>query len=126
MRTLVYRFWNLPLRLRSRGIFVESLGSKDGSDFRRNFRISLGCMGRDDVEGICLGVDSGTGLHGFFGRGFHMARDGRMDRSFVGRAEAVRSLAHHAHADGVARFHRGAGEKPVLGLKSAICGFFEM
>ena len=126
LRTLVHRLWNFPLRLRPGGIFVEPLGREDGAPLRGHFRVPLGGLGRADVARIRLGMDGGAGVHGISGRRLHLARRGGMDRSFGGRTEALRSIAHLAHAGGRAGFHRGAGEKPAPGLKSAVCRFFGM
>ena len=126
LRTLVHRLWNFPLRLRPGGIFIEPFGREDGSPLRGHFRVPLGGLGRADVARIRLGMDGGAGVHGISGRRLHLARRCGMDRGFGGRAEALRGIAHLAHAGGLAGFHRGAGEEPAQGLKSAICGFFGM
>ena len=126
LRTLVHRLWNFPLRLRPGGIFIEPFGREDGSPLRGHFRVPLGGLGRADVARIRLGMDGGAGVHGISGRRLHLARRCGMDRGFGGRAEALRGIAHLAHAGGFAGFHRGAGEEPAQGLKSAICGFFGM
>ena len=105
--------------MRGRGIFVESLGSKDGSDFWRNFRISLGAVGSADGAGTRLGLDGGARVHGISGGGVYLAGSSGVDGLFGGAAEVICGDPHHTHARGVADFDRGAGEEPAPGVKTS-------
>lgn len=105
--------------MRGCGIFVESLGSQDGSDFWRNFRLSLGALGRADVAGTGLGLDGGAGVHGISGGGVYLAGSSGVDVLFGGAAEVICGDSHHAHAGRLADFDRGAGEEPPPGVKTS-------
>ena len=105
--------------MRSRGIFVESLESKDGSDFRRNFRISLRSLGCAYVARTWLGLDGSAGMHGISRGGVHLASSSGVDGLFGRAAKVVCGVTHHSHAGRVADFDRGAGEKPAPAVKAS-------
>ena len=105
--------------MRGRGFFVESLGSKDGSDFWGNFRISLGAVGCADVAGTGLGLDGGARVHGISGGGVYLAGSSGVDGLFGGAAEVICGDPHHTHAGRVADFDRGAGEEPAPGVQTS-------
>ena len=113
-RVLVCRIRAVFDSLRIGGIFVESLRSKDGADFGWNLWNFVRGVGISDASGNGLGVDGGAGVHWVFGGRFHLARDGRLDGLFGGRAEIVCSLVDLADACRLNGFDRGAVEEPRL------------
>ena len=114
LRVLVCRIRAVFDSLRSGGIFVESLRSKDSADFGWDVWNFIRGVGISDASGNGLGVDGGAGVHRVFGDRFHLARDGRLDGLFGGRAEIVRSLVDLADACRLNGFDRGAVEEPHL------------
>lgn len=121
LRVLVCRIRAVFDSLRSGGIFVESLRSKDSADFGWDVWNFIRGVGISDASGNGLGVDGGAGVHRVFGDRFHLARDGRLDGLFGGRAEIVRGLIDLADAFRLNGFDRGAVEEPRLkqSLKSS-------
>ena len=114
LRALVCRIRAVFDSLRSGGIFVESLRSKDSADFGWDVWNFIRSVGISDASGNGLGVDGGAGVHRVFGGRFHLARDGRLDGLFGGRAEIVRSFVDLADACRLYGFDRGAVEEPRL------------
>ena len=114
LRALVYRIRAVFDSLRSGGIFVESLRSKDGADFGWDLWNFVRGVGISDASGNGLGVDGGAGVHRVFGGRFHLARNGRLDGLFGGRAKIVCSLVDLADACRLNGFDRDTVEEPRL------------